>query len=132
MAEIKVEIKNMGQIRAAFLAAPALMTKNLNLAIRKSIFQIRGQAQKNTPVLTGRLRGSAYNTFAPLMGEVGFKANYAGFVHFGTRFMRARPFLLNAVVSEDAQVQQWFKEAVEDTMLGITRKTTTKIEKGSG
>ncbi len=74
---IDIRIKNIEQIRRAFKKAPALMTKNLDTAIRKTIFFVRAAAVRNAPVRTGFLRGSAYNTFSPLRGETGFKAKYA-------------------------------------------------------
>src|ERR1700745_1049259 len=83
MTVIKIEIKNLAEIKAAFSKAPALMTKNLNTAIKKTVFFIQGKAVTKANVRTGRLRGSAYTDFSPLKGEVGFKANYAAAVHEG-------------------------------------------------
>jgi len=44
MILIKIEIKNLAEIKAAFSQAPALMTKNLNTAIKKTVFLIEGRA----------------------------------------------------------------------------------------
>lgn len=122
MGSISITIQNLPQIRAAFRKAPALMVRNLNVAIRKSIFVVQAQSMRNTPVKTGRLRASTSTAFSPLKGEVGTHVNYDVFIHFGTRFMKARPFLQQAVDSENAQVQTFFEEAVESTMGQISKE----------
>lgn len=122
MTNIQVRITNLPQIKAAFGKSPALMTKELNLAIRKSIFTIGRQSRINTPVDTGRLRSSHRETFSSLRGEVGPNTNYALFVHEGTRFMRGRPFLKRAVESSNIEVQMFFTQAVDNVMKNITRR----------
>lgn len=124
MAEaIKITITNLPQIKAAFNKAPTLMAKNLNIAIQKSIFLIKGKSQQNTPVLTGRLRASTYTMFGNLKGEVGTNTNYDIFVHEGTRFMQARPYLRTAVESSNSDVDRYFTEAVDKTLNEIGKMT---------
>jgi len=122
MPTMSISIKNADQIKAAFVKAPAFMVRNLNMAIRKSIFVVQAQSMRNTSVKTGRLRASTTSTFAPLRGEVGPHVFYSGFVHYGTKFMKARPFLQNAVDSENPQVQAFFEEAVESTLGQISKE----------
>jgi len=52
-------------------------------------------AKQLTPVRTGRLRGSINFTPASLFPrvEVGPHTGYAVYVHEGTKYMRARPFM---------------------------------------
>lgn len=116
MAEFKIEIKNLAQIKAAFHKAPMLMADNLNKAIQRSLFQIQRDSMSATPVDTGRLRASHTTRFGALRGELEPTANYAFFVHDGTRYMRGRPFLLNAVKKNDSEVQGNFTKAVQDTL----------------
>ncbi len=119
MADIAIKITNLPQIRRAFSIAPNLMRKNLNEAIKKSIYTIQGQSMRNTPVLTGRLRASTRSRFADLRGEVGTNTNYDIFVHEGTRYMKGRPYLRDAVQSSDYLVQKFFFEAVDKTLGAI-------------
>lgn len=121
MAEYRIEIKNLRQIKDAFGKAPKRMTKALNEAIQKSIFTIERQSKINTPVRTGFLRASHQSIFSNLRGETGPTASYSVFVHEGTRFMRPRPFLMEAVKTSDRQVQDFFKQAVQDTLNDIAR-----------
>lgn len=121
MPNIEVKIRNIPQIRAAVAKSPVRMLMELNIAIQKSIFSIGRDSRIKSPVLTGRLRASHYETFAPLRGEVGPNTNYAFFVHEGTRYMRKRPFLLEAVKSNEQRVQDNFTQAVQKTLDELAR-----------
>lgn len=120
---VNVEIKNMAQIKSAFRQAPYLMTKNLSKAIKASIFDVQRASMKITPVKTGFLRGSHRTGMtSPLSGYVEPTASYAFFVHEGTRFMRGRPFLADALETEDGFIEAEFEKAVQDTLDSIGRK----------
>lgn len=121
MANIQVKITNLAEIKAAFKLAPGKMRDNLNKAIQKSIFSIERDSKINSPVLTGFLRASHQSLFSDLRGEVGPTASYAIFVHEGTRFMRPRPFLLEAVKTNEKSIQDYFHDAVQDTLDTIGR-----------
>lgn len=148
MSEISIKIKNLPQIKSAFRKAPTLMPRELDIAIRKSVFLIRAKAQGYVSVRSGYLRGSAYNTFGPLRGEVGFRANYAAAVHDGSkahiiepRFKKAlfwkglghpvmrvnhpgykgNPFLKKGVDESQSQVDGFMTQAVENVLDKIGR-----------
>lgn len=148
MTTIKIEIKNLSAIKTAFSQAPALMTKNLSTAIKKTVFLIEGRAVAKANVRTGRLRASAYTDFGPLKGEIGFKATYAAAVHdgYGPHIIEAKnngylfwrgaahpvkrvhhpgykgnPFLLNAVNQSQGDVDRFFFQAVDDTLAEISK-----------
>lgn len=113
MPQIEVKISNLAQIKRAFGKAPQLTTKYVNAAIRLSIFQIESDSKRNTPVDTGYLRSSHQSAFRDLYGELMPKAYYAIYVHEGTYKMRARPFLLNAVKSNESYVQEQFTKGMQ-------------------
>lgn len=73
----------------------------------------------NTPVLTGRLRASTYSKFEPLRGEVGTNTNYDRFVHEGTRYMKARPYLKMAVDDSNSEVNELFTRAAQEVLNDI-------------
>lgn len=124
MAEpISITITNLPQIRAAFSKAPSLMNSELNTAIKKSVFYIQGKSMVNTPVATGRLRASTRSLFSNLKGEVGTHTNYDIFVHEGTRFMKARPYLRTAVDESNVQVSDFFVKAVDNVLNTIGKMT---------
>ncbi len=121
MANINITIKNMAEIRAAFAKAPRLTVSALNKAIQQSIFTIERDSKRNTPVDTGFLRASHRTLFSNLRGEVSPTADYAVFVHDGTRYMRPRRFLLEAVQSDEPKVQRYFEDAVQGVLDQIAR-----------
>jgi hypothetical protein len=111
--DINITIKNLPQIKAAFAKSPLLMIKELNFAIQHSVKTIEQRSRDTTPVDTGFLRASHYAIFSNLRGEVGTNMQYDIFVHEGTKFMRARPYLRNAIKSSQGTVDHNFKRAVE-------------------
>lgn len=123
MADINITIKNMPEIRRAFGMAPVLMTKELNTAIKESVFTVERESKIRTPVDTGFLRASHRTAFGNLKGEVGPTAVYGIYVHEGTRFMMGRPFLRNAVENADTKIQKFFKDAVQRVLDRIARET---------
>lgn len=121
MASVSIQIKNIQQIKSAFRMAPELMTKELDTAIKQSILSVEGESKKNTPVDTGRLRASHFETFKTLYGKVETNTKYAIFVHDGTRYVTGRPFLSNAVKSMDHDIQEFFVKAVQRVLDKIGR-----------
>lgn len=123
MAEINITIKNLPQIKAAFGKSPMVMLRNLNIAIEGAVKSIEARSRSGTPIDTGRLRASHYTSFSNLKGEVGTDTSYDIFVHEGTRFMRARPYLRNAVNASQVTTDQWFTKAVQKTLDQIASET---------
>lgn len=121
--DVQIKIKNLAQIRAAFLMAPTLMKKNLAKAIALSTFKVGRDSRINTPVDTGRLRASTRERITPFKGIVATHVNYDIFVHEGTRYMKGRPFLRNALESNEPFIQEQFRKATQDTLNSIGRKT---------
>ena len=75
----------------------------LQRRMRSIIRQVAADARTNAPVDTGRLAQAIKEdpivSLSPfkVVGSVTSNAPYSVFVHEGTRYMRARPFLTNAV-----------------------------------
>ena len=61
--------------------------------IERYAFLIERESKKKTPVDTGRLRTSIFTDIGNLRAKISPNVNYAGWVHEGTRRMRARPFM---------------------------------------
>jgi HK97 gp10 family phage protein len=74
-------------------------------------------AQDRAPVRTGALRASGY-----VQGQVvGFSANHAFPVHWGTRRMARRPFLRDGIEQTESQWIKIYEEDVQkqlDTIKG--------------
>lgn len=91
-------------------ALRALVTSSSGPVVEK-VGQVTRQtanaARVFCPVDTGLLRASIDETVSvegwKVVGRVSAETKYAVFVHQGTRYMRARPFLVDALV----QVSPW-------------------------
>lgn len=123
MPQIKVEIKNLSQIKRAFRAAPKLMSKNLGIAIKTATLMVGRDSRILTPVDTGRLRASTREQFSATKGIVSTHTNYDVFVHEGTRYMRARPFMRTAVNKNQPLINRLFSKAAQDTLDQVARQT---------
>lgn len=113
MPKIEVKITNAAEIRRAFSKAPQLTTRYIDAAINLSLFKIRTDSQRQTPVDTGALRARQDIMTRTLYGELEAKMYYAIYVHNGTYKMRARPFLLNAVQTNESYVQDQFIKGMQ-------------------
>lgn len=121
--DIQIKITNLPAIKRAFAMAPQIMARELNKAIRLSVLSIGRQSRQRTPVDTGRLRASTYERFSNLRGEIGTNTEYDIFIHEGTRYMKARPYLRDAVGATDSQIQMFFTNAVQSTLNQIGSMT---------
>lgn len=150
MSSIDIKITNASQIKAAFLQAPVMMTKNLSTAVKQTVFFIGGKAKANANIKTGRLRASEKITWSGIKGEIEFTAKYAGYIHDGTMphvirpkgkqalwwkglshpvkvvhhpGYKGNPYLKNAVEESQHQTDKFFTEAVDKTLDQIARET---------
>lgn len=70
------------------------MHTNANRIVRKATFDIEAGSKMRAPVDTGNLVNSIQAAMlAPLHGRIRVGADYGVYVHEGTRFMPARPFM---------------------------------------
>jgi HK97 gp10 family phage protein len=73
--------------------------------------------KKNAPVATGFLRNNITSTVSGTKAEVHSKAEYSGFVNYGTSRMAARAFFSNAVTYAQQQLRKtMFDEVKRDIM----------------
>lgn len=121
MVKVNVTIKNLPEIRRAFSQAPHLTVRYVNKAIARSLIQIERSSKMNAPVRTGYLRASHTTRLSNLRGEIEPMAKYAIYVHEGTRFMRSRPFLFDAVKDNEKFVEDEFEKAVQNVLDDIGR-----------
>lgn len=78
------------------LEAPEKVARALQDTIQKASYLVERGAKINSPVDTGRLRSSIATELIPLQATIQPHVNYAMFVHNGTKFLQARPFLYDA------------------------------------
>ena len=73
------------------------ISKRLPGALQKSLesfaYTVEGESKRVSPVDTGTMRRSIGTTMGNLQATIKPNVYYAGFVHWGTYKMRARPFM---------------------------------------
>lgn len=92
--------------------------------IQKIAFRIERNSKQLTPVDTGRLRASIHTQ--PMFGGFGAKIStnteYAVFVHNGTRYMRARPFMAEAVRQLGNQIEKDISSRIDTEFARVFKK----------
>lgn len=101
-------------------AGPDFLDIKLRLLKRMTI-TAEGAAKKVTPVDTGTLRRSITHRVEPTAthGVIGTNVEYARFVHDGTKYMRARPFLKQGIENSLPTFDQYIEEAGDELMARI-------------
>lgn len=109
-------MKSVIELRVAGLdAIVAALPDQVAAAQATSAARLLDTAQTLCPVDTGRLRESGHiDASTPLETEVIFSTEYVYFVHFGTRYHAANPFLQTAVDVELPHYQAALRTLIED------------------
>lgn len=79
-------------------------------AIAKTVYDVVAYADPNTPVDTGTLKNNKEIETTPTQGRVHWKAEYALYVHEGTRHMPAAPFASDAVEKAAPALEEAIRE----------------------
>jgi HK97 gp10 family phage protein len=74
---------------------------------------VKAQAVKNAPMVTGYLRSTIYAKIKEWVAEIGADAAYAVFVELGTRYMRAQPYLYPAIQQYLPELEAVVVSAIE-------------------
>lgn len=113
---INVQIQGLDELKQALNLAPQVVENEVNKGIKRAIIQVERSAKIKVPVDTGRLRASHQIEFTNFRGELFPTTDYAPFVHEGTRFMRARPWLMDAWLTERGTIETILNQAVESAL----------------
>ena len=74
---------------------------------------VKAQAERNAPVVTGYLRSTIYARVKEWVAEVGADAAYSAFVELGTKYMRAYPYLYPAIQQYIPELESVVVQAIE-------------------
>lgn len=111
--EINYDVKGAEEFKAALEQFDSGMQQQVHEQLRKWAADVKASAMQRVPVKTGHLRRSIYAKVGEWVAEVGADAAYAMAVEFGTRYMRARPFLFPAVQESLPRLESIVGEAIE-------------------
>jgi HK97 gp10 family phage protein len=119
---VALKIIGLDRIREGLAEAPHELRVVANRIVDEGMSKVTGRAKEIVPVRTGRLRNSIYQKKTGFLGwEVGASMFYAGFVEFGTRYMRARPYLRPAVEEKMPEIREELKDALMEKLLEMIR-----------
>lgn len=96
--------------------SPAKIKTAISRIIMQATFLIERYAKINAPVDTGRLRSSIYTDIRPMSSTVSTNTNYARYVHDGTRYMNARPFMKNAARQAKGEMKGIFDSEIDSAL----------------
>ena len=119
----------MAQARASmrltinnFDRAKNIFEKTAWNTLKKMGMFLVAEAKKRCPVDTGRLRGSIQYYLSKIWGKnyltIGATAEYAIFVHEGTRKMRKRPFIKDGILENIGKLQEIAAREYENNISG--------------
>ena len=113
MATIKIK-HNIDDIRKALKKNSKKVGFHLAIAIKKSALKVEERSKKNVPpnVDTGVMRGSITASIRPLIATIRPTVNYAVFIHEGTRFIRANPFMDKGLKDSSAFITKVFNKEI--------------------
>jgi HK97 gp10 family phage protein len=119
---LALRITGLDRIREGLAAAPHELRVVANRVCDDMMSEVTERAKEIVPVRTGRLRNSIYRKKTGFLSwEVGATMFYAGFVEFGTRYMRARPYLRPAVEEKMPEIREELKDALMEKLMELLR-----------
>ena len=89
------------------------MQRHVHRQLASWAADVKAQAVKNAPVVTGYLRSTIYARVKEWVAEIGADAAYALFVELGTRYMRAQPYLYPAIQQYLPELEAVVVSAIE-------------------
>ena len=95
--QVNISIQGIDEFKAALASFDSAMKGQVHEQLKKWATQVKTCAASRAPVKSGQLRDSVYAKVGDWVAQVGAEASYAVFVEFGTRYLKARPFLFPAV-----------------------------------
>lgn len=103
MATINVRMNKLPSL-------PHTLNSVVEDAITKAVHDIEAHADPLTPVDTGNLKNSKHTEINGLSARLHWQAEYALYVHEGTRYQPATPFAADAVEKVQPSLEQALSE----------------------
>jgi len=111
--EISCTIEGVQDFVRAMDRFDSAMQRRVHAQLVSWAADVKALAKQLVPVRTGHLRSSIYAKIREWVAEVGAEATYSLFVEFGTRYMRARPYLYPAIREYLPRLEQIICDALE-------------------
>lgn len=114
--EMEMRLEGIPELREKLNQLDSDMKRNVQDAMRFEAEAMKNTARARCPVRTGRLRDSIFAKVEEWTVRLGATAPYAVFQEFGTRYVRPRRFLSNAVESRVQSLVNRISEAIRQAI----------------
>ncbi len=115
--EISCDVEGVEEFKAVMERFDSGMQRHVHQQLASWAEDVEALAKQLVPVRTGYLRNSIYARIQGWVAEVGAEATYACWVEFGTRYVRARPYLFPAIQEHLPRLEQIICEAIDAAKL---------------
>jgi HK97 gp10 family phage protein len=115
MNNISVTI-DRAQVTKYLKSRPENISKAITMVIKKATYLVERTAKIKSPVDTGRLRSSIFTEIHPMIAMVSTNTNYARYVHDGTRYISAQPFMRQASETVSQQMKDIVEQEVRNAL----------------
>ena|SRR3989304_3626310 len=125
MATVQVQFKGLEKLQNIAKKYPAIAERHVRKAIHVALIDVWNEEKQEAPVRTGHLR-ARWDTIVgrkgdKLIGTLRSNTSYAIFVHEGTRYQRANPFLIRSAKNAKERVNKDFEEAIGDILNEVAK-----------
>jgi len=114
--EMEAEIEGLEEFQQKMERADASLRESVQQRLTELANSIKETAQQLAPARTGYLRSTIYAQIENWKVRVGAHAPYAAYVEHGTRFMRGRRFLSQALETYLPQLESVIGLAVGEAL----------------
>jgi len=111
--EISCDVKGIEEFQDALRNFDSAMQKHVHRQLLSWAADVKTLARQLVPVKSGYLRSTIYAKVSEWVAEIGAEATYALFVEFGTRRMRAQPYLYPAIQQHLPRLEQIILDALD-------------------
>ena len=116
--DVTIDVQGVEEFVAALQRFDTALQEQVRAWLYDWAQRVEAEAKRRVPVHTGYLQSTIYAKIKEWVVEIGARAAYAYFVEFGTRFMRAQPFLYPAL--------QEFLPELETNIIGAINQAKTE------
>lgn len=111
--EISCYVKGIEEFQRAMRNFDSAMQRQVHRQLLSWAADVKALARQLVPVRTGYLRSTIYAKISEWVAEIGAEATYGLFVEFGTRRMRAQPYLYPAIQQHLPRLEQIILDALD-------------------
>lgn len=118
MPRYTIKVVNSTRLKKQLKAMPDDVQAGLRQAVKAAAKQLRGDARKRAPVLSGDLRRSIRYRVAKdgLSATIFVEEFYGRFIEFGRKGAEAQPFMRPAAALERARFRNRFSDEIRQSL----------------